>query len=158
MSKIPMTVQGASQLRVELQHLKSQARPQVIAAISEARKHGDLSENAEYHAAKEQQSFIEGRIQEIESKLSNAQVIDLTNVQNNGKVVFGSIVHLMNVDNEQTMHYHIVGEDEADIKSNKISFTAPIARAVIAKQEGDVVHVQTPNGEVSYEIIEVNYQ
>ncbi len=157
MSKVPMTEQGAEQLRKELHQLKSVARPKVIADISEARKHGDLSENAEYHAAKEQQSFIEGRIREIESKLSNAHIISLKGMTNEGKVVFGAKVTLINVETEQELSYQIVGEDEADLKLHKISVTAPIARAMIGKQQGDLVEVQAPSGAISYEISEVVY-
>ncbi len=157
MSKVPMTEQGAEQLRKELLHLKSVARPSVIAAISEARKHGDLSENAEYHAAKEQQSFMEGRIREIESKLSNAHIISLKGITNEGKVVFGAKVTLIHVETEQALSYHIVGEDEADLKLHKISVSSPVARAMIGKLQGDLVEVQTPNGAVSYEIAEVVY-
>lgn len=157
MTKIPMTVLGAQKLREELQHLKSNARPQVIAAIAEARGHGDLRENAEYHAAKEQQGFIEGRIREIEHKLSHAQVIDLTQLINEGKVVFGSTVTVVNLDTDQSVQYQIVGDDEADLKSGKISVSSPIARALIGKHEGDCVDVQAPSGLISYEIETVNY-
>ncbi len=157
MTKVPMTEQGAEQLRKEVDHLKSIARRKVIADISEARKHGDLSENAEYHAAKEQQSFIEGRIREIESKLSNAHVINLKGMTNEGKVVFGAKVTLIHVETEQELSYQIVGEDEADLKVAKISVASPIARAMIGKHEGDLVEVQTPNGGISYEISEVIY-
>ncbi len=157
MTKVPMTEQGAEQLRKEVEHLKSVARRKVIADISEARKHGDLSENAEYHAAKEQQSFIEGRIREIESKLSNAHVIDLKGMTNEGKVVFGAKVTLIHVETEQALSYQIVGEDEADLKVSKISVASPIARAMIGKHQGDLVEVQTPNGAISYEVSEVVY-
>lgn len=148
MNKVPMTVAGERSLREELDHLKSEARPQVIAAIAEAREHGDLKENAEYHAAREQQGFIEGRIQEIESKLSVAQVIDVTKLPKTGKVIFGVTVSLMNLDTDAEVTYRIVGEDEADIKSGRISVTSPIARALIGKEEGDVVVVKTPGGDV----------
>lgn len=157
MNKVPMTVAGERSLREELDHLKSEARPQVIAAIAEAREHGDLKENAEYHAAREQQGFIEGRIQEIESKLSVAQVIDVTKLPKTGKVIFGVTVSLMNLDTDAEVTYRIVGEDEADIKSGRISVTSPIARALIGKEEGDVVVVKTPGGDVEYEIGSVEY-
>lgn len=157
MTKIPMTVNGAEKLREELQHLKSVARPKVISAIAEARGHGDLRENAEYHAAKEQQSFIEGRIREIEHKLSHCQVIELKGMTNNGKVVFGSTVTLVNVDTDEEVVYQIVGEDEADLKLAKISVGSPIARAVIGKHEGDTVEVKAPNGLISYEVLKVVY-
>ncbi len=157
MTKIPMTVIGLEKLRAELKELKSVARPRVIAAIAEARGHGDLKENAEYHAAKEQQSFIEGRIREIEHKLAHSQVIDITNLTNEGKVVFGSTVTLLNLDSEQEVVYQIVGEDEADLKIRKISITSPIARAVIGKHKGDTVEVTAPGGVVSYEVSEVSY-
>ncbi|WGI25762.1 transcription elongation factor GreA [Halomonas alkaliantarctica] len=157
MNKVPMTVAGERSLREELDHLKSEARPQVIAAIAEAREHGDLKENAEYHAAREQQGFIEGRIQEIESKLSVAQVIDVTKLPKTGKVIFGVTVSLMNLDTDAEVTYRIVGEDEADIKSGRISVTSPIARALIGKEEGDVVVVKTPGGDVEYEVGSVEY-
>ncbi|NVJ48743.1 MAG: transcription elongation factor GreA [Gammaproteobacteria bacterium] len=156
-NRVPMTKSGADSLREELKHLKTEARPKVIAAISEAREHGDLKENAEYHAAREQQGFIEGRIQEIEGKISNAQIIDVTTMTNNGKVIFGSTVNLINVDTEEEVTYQIVGEDEADIKKNKISVSSPIARALIGKNEGDEVTVRAPGGEIDYEIAEVQY-
>lgn len=157
MNRVPMTVQGAQRLREELERLKSVDRPQVIQAISEARAHGDLKENAEYHAAKEQQSFIEGRIQEVESKLSNAQIIDITKMNPSGNVIFGCTVTLINLDTDDEVTYKIVGDDEADIKELKISVNSPIARAVISKSEGDAVIVQTPNGEVEYEVGKVQY-
>jgi transcription elongation factor GreA len=157
MNKVPMTVAGERSLREELDHLKSEARPQVIAAIAEAREHGDLKENAEYHAAREQQGFIEGRIQEIESKLSVAQVIDVTKLPKTGKVIFGVTVSLLNLDTDAEVTYRIVGEDEADIKSGRISVTSPIARALIGKEEGDIVVVKTPGGDVEYEIGGVKY-
>lgn len=153
----PMTFHGAEKLREELQYLKSVARPQVIEAISEARKHGDLRENAEYHAAKEQQGFIEARIRDLEHKLSHCQVIDLSNLENTGKVVFGATVTLINLDTDDSVTYQIVGEDEADLKVGKISIISPIARALIGKHQGDSVDVHTPSGIVSYEIDEVNY-
>ena len=157
MNKVPMTTLGAELLREELQRLKSVERPRIISAIAEARAHGDLKENAEYHAAKEQQSFIEGRILEIESKLSAAQVIDVTQIQNTGKVIFGTTVTLMNLSTSQEVQYQIVGDDEADIKVSKISISSPIARALIGKFEGDVVDVRTPEGVTEYEIVAVAY-
>ncbi|WP_372613294.1 transcription elongation factor GreA, partial [Halomonas sp.] len=157
MNKVPMTVAGESRLRKELDELKSEARPRVIAAIAEAREHGDLKENAEYHAAREQQGFIEGRIQEIEGKLSNAQVIDVTKLPRTGKVIFGVTVGLINLDSDEEVTYRIVGEDEANIKEGRISVTSPIARALIGKEEGDDVVVKTPGGEVSYEVGSVEH-
>ena len=155
--KVPMTAAGAAKLRAELQELKTVARPRIIAAIAEARAHGDLKENAEYHAAREQQSFTEGRIAEIESKLAHAQVIDVTALSASDKVVFGSTVSLVEEDSEEERRYQIVGEDEADIKEGKISFGSPIARALIGKYVGDVVDVQTPGGIKTYEIMGVQY-
>ena len=157
MSKVPMTIRGAEMLREELQKLKSQDRPQVIQAIAEARAHGDLKENAEYHAAKEQQGFIEGRIKEIEGKLSHIQIIDVTTIDAKGKVVFGSTVELLDVQTDTEITYRIVGEDEADIGSGLISYTSPIARALIGKNEGDEVTFSAPGGDKHYEIIEVTY-
>ncbi|MGM0984839.1 MAG: transcription elongation factor GreA [Pseudomonadota bacterium] len=157
MNKVPMTVAGEKRLRKELEELKSEARPRVIAAIAEAREHGDLKENAEYHAAREQQGFIEGRIQEIEGKLSNAQVIDVTKLPQTGKVIFGVTVGLINLETDEEVAYRIVGEDEANIKEGRISVTSPIARALIGKEEGDVVVVKTPGGEVEYEISSVEH-
>jgi transcription elongation factor GreA len=157
MNKSPMTIKGAEQLRAELQELKSVTRPRIIAAIAEARAHGDLKENAEYHAAREQQSFAEGRIAEIESKLATAQIIDISRLPNNGKVVFGATVVLINVETEEEVTYQIVGEDEANIKANLISVTSPIARALINKGEGDIAVVQAPSGKREYEIVEVKY-
>ncbi|MCG7599448.1 transcription elongation factor GreA [Halomonas sp. McH1-25] len=157
MNKVPMTVVGEQRLRDELNQLKGVERPRVINAIAEAREHGDLKENAEYHAAREQQGFIEGRIQEIESKLSLAQVIDVTKMPKTGKVIFGVTVELINLDNDEEVRYQIVGEDEADIKAGKISVTSPIARALIGKEEGDVALVRTPGGEVEYEISSVEH-
>ena len=153
----PMTVAGEAALRTELNELKTVARPRIIAAIAEARAHGDLKENAEYHAAREEQSFTEGRIQEIESKLGDAQVINVTAMPNTGKVIFGVTVTLLNIDTEQSSTYTIVGEDEADIKASKIAYTAPLARALIGKEEGDEVSVAAPGGEVAYEIEAVQY-
>ncbi|MDR5899361.1 transcription elongation factor GreA [Halomonas vilamensis] len=157
MNKVPMTVAGEKSLRDELNYLKGEARPQVITAIAEAREHGDLKENAEYHAAREQQGFIEGRIQEIESKLSSAQVIDVTKLPKTGKVIFGVTVELLNLDTDDEVTYRIVGEDEANIKQGRISVTSPIARALIGKEEGDVVAVKTPGGDVEYEIQSVEH-
>lgn len=158
MSKTPMTQRGAERLREELHELKTVARPRVIAAIAEARAHGDLKENAEYHAAREQQGFIEGRIQEIEGKLSNAQIIDPTALNAGGKVVFGATVVLVEMDSEEEVTYQIVGEDEADIKQGRISVTSPVARALIGKEEGDIAQVQAPGGLREYEIVEVRYE
>ncbi len=155
--RVPMTIAGAAKLRTELQELKTVVRPRIIAAIAEARSHGDLKENAEYHAAREQQSFTEGRIAEIESKLANAQIIDVTTLPRSDKVVFGSTVLLNEEDSEEEKRYQIVGEDEADIKEGKISFGSPIARALIGKFVGDVVDVQTPGGLKTYEIVDVQY-
>jgi transcription elongation factor GreA len=155
MNRIPMTVQGEKALREELNELKTEARPRVIAAIAEAREHGDLKENAEYHAAREQQSFIEGRIQEIEAKLSNAQVIDVTTIEPTGRVIFGATITLIRMDDDAEVKYQIVGDDEADIKAGKISVSSPIARALIGKNEGDIASVQVPDGFVEYEIDEV---
>ncbi len=152
-----MTAVGAAKLNEELDRLKKVDRPTVIQAIAEARSHGDLKENAEYHAAKEQQGFIEGRIREIEHRLSRANIIDVTKLSNDGKVVFGSTVSLTNVETEESMIYQIVGEEEADIRSGKLSFTSPIARAIIGKYEGDSVEVNTPSGLVEYEIGKVQY-
>ena len=157
MSKVPMTVHGAQLLRDELKILKSIDRPKVITAISEARAHGDLKENAEYHAAKEQQGFIEGRIKEIESKLANAQEVDITGINAQGKVVFGSTVGVIDLQNNQEITYKIVGEDEADIKLGMISYSSPIARALIGKSEGDEIIFQAPGGEKEYEILNVIY-
>ena len=155
MQKFPMTVLGEKALREELDDLKTVQRPVVIASIAEAREHGDLKENAEYHAAREQQGFIEGRIQELEGKLGSVQVIDVTQIPHTGKVIFGTTVEIINLDTDATVRYQIVGDDEADIKSGKISISSPIARALIGKEEGDVAVVQTPNGGVEYEIDQV---
>jgi transcription elongation factor GreA len=157
MNKVPMTIRGAELLREELQKLKSVDRPQVIQAIAEARAHGDLKENAEYHAAKEQQGFIEGRIKEIEGKLSHIQVIDVTTIDAGGKVVFGATVELYDVQSEASITYRIVGEDEADIGGGMISYTSPIARALIGKHEGDEVTFSAPGGDKHYEVVEVRY-
>lgn len=157
MTKVPMTKKGAEKLQAELDHLKRVMRPQIIQAISEARAHGDLKENAEYKAAKEQQGLVEGRIREMESKLSMAQVIDLAGIKNTGKVIFGSTVTLINCQTQERMVYQIVGVDEADIKQWKISFSSPIGKGVIGKLEGDTVVIVTPKGEVEYEIEKVVY-
>lgn len=152
-----MTVSGEQHLREELTRLKSVERPRIIAAIAEARAHGDLKENAEYHAAKEQQSFLEGRIAEIEGKLANAQIIDVTKLPKQGRVVFGTTVELINMSTNEVVQYQIVGDDEADIKQLKISVNSPIARAIIGKSEGDAVSVRTPGGDVEYEVSQVKY-
>jgi len=152
-----MTLTGAEALRAELKRLKSEARPGVIKAIAEARGHGDLSENAEYHAAREQQGFIEGRINEIETKLANAEIIDPSKLPNTGRVVFGAIVELEDQDEGGRVVYQIAGEDEADIRAGRISITSPIARALVGKKQGDVVEVTTPGGLRSYEIVTVRY-
>lgn len=157
MQKIPMTVAGAAMLREELQRLKSVERPRIINAIAEARAHGDLKENAEYHAAREQQGFVEGRIMEIESKLGAAQIIDVTQMENLGRVIFGATVTLMNTETESSVSYKIVGEDEADIKNSKISVTSPLARAMIGKSHGDDFELKTLDGVTSYEIVDVAY-
>jgi transcription elongation factor GreA len=155
MKRTPMTLRGAEALRAELKRLKSEARPNIIRAIAEARGHGDLSENAEYHAAREQQGFIEGRIKEIEHKLANAEVIDPANLPNTGKVVFGALVELEDQAGGARVVYQVVGEDEADIRAGRISVTSPIARALVGKSEGDVVDVAAPGGTRSYEIVQV---
>lgn len=157
MSKVPLTARGADKLREELKKLKNVERPRVIQAIAEARAHGDLKENAEYHAAREQQGFIEGRIREIEGKLSNAQVIDVTKLNAGGKVVFGATVILVDEETGDEVTYQIVGEDEADIKQGMISVASPIARALIGKAEGDIALVRAPGGDKEYEIAEVRY-
>jgi transcription elongation factor GreA len=157
MNKTPMTMRGAEKLREELNHLKTVARPRVIEAIAEARAHGDLKENAEYHAAREQQGFIEGRIKEIEGKLANAQIIDVTRLNPGGKIVFGATAEIEDLASGDVMTYQIVGEDEAEIKEGRISVTSPIARALIGKQEGDVATVQAPGGTREYEIVSVKY-
>jgi transcription elongation factor GreA len=157
MSKVPLTVKGSEKLRLELDELKSVVRPRIIESIATARAHGDLKENAEYHAAKEQQSFAEGRIAEIEGKLANAQIIDITKVDANGRVVFGATVEIEEVESEKKVTYQIVGEDEASIKEGRISIGSPIARALIGKEAQDVVTVKTPGGNVDYEIISIKY-
>ena len=153
--RTPMTLRGAEALRAELKRLKSEARPNVIKAIAEARGHGDLSENAEYHAAREQQGFIEGRIGEIEGKLANAEIIDPATLPNNGKVIFGAMVELQDQENGERVTYQVVGEDDADIRAGRISVTSPIARALVGKSEGEVVDVTAPGGTHSYEILAV---
>jgi len=157
MTKYPMTIQGADALREELDHLKSVKRPEIVNAIAEAREHGDLKENAEYHAAREQQGFCEGRIQDIEGKLGNAQIIDITKIPNNGKVIFGVTVKLLNIDTEEEVTYQIVGDDEADIKNNRISVNSPIARGLIGKEVDSEIEIKTPGGVVEYEIISVDH-
>ncbi len=157
MRKVPLTIAGAEMLRAELQQLKTVERPRIIQAIQEARSHGDLSENAEYDAAKERQGFIEGRIAELESKLANAQIIDPAHIDGDGRCVFGSTVDLQDTDSEDSVTYQIVGDDEADIKQGKISISSPIARALIGKYSGDVAEVQAPGGVKSYEILDVRY-
>jgi transcription elongation factor GreA len=153
-----MTTRGAEALRAELKRLKSEARPNVIKAIAEARGHGDLSENAEYHAAREQQGFIEGRIKEIESKLATAEIIDTSKLTNTGKVVFGAVVELEDQDDGTRVVYQVAGEDEADIRAGRVSITSPIARALVGKSEGDVVDVTAPGGTRSYEIVAVRFE
>ncbi len=152
-----MTVEGEASLRAELDQLKKVDRPRIVTAIAEAREHGDLKENAEYHAAREQQSFCEGRIKEIEGKLADAQVIDIKSIPASGKVIFGVTVELVNVDTDEEVVYRIVGEDEADVKSGKISVTSPIARALIGKEIDDVVVVKAPGGDVEYEVQSVKH-
>ncbi|MDT8404842.1 transcription elongation factor GreA [Sulfuriflexus sp.] len=156
-NKVPLTIDGAEKLRKELHQLKTVDRPRIIKAIAEAREHGDLKENAEYHAAREQQSFAEGRIADIEAKLSNAEIIDVTKLNAGGKIIFGTTVVLSNVETGEEVTYRIVGEDEADIKQGLISVGSPIARALIGKEIDDVAVVQTPGGTVEYEILDVKY-
>lgn len=158
MQRYPMTKKGYDALYAELQQLKTVDRPRITAAIAEARAHGDLKENAEYHAAREQQGFAEGRIQDIEGKLSNAQVIDITSMPKTGRVIFGVTVDIVNCETDETKTYQIVGDDEADIKNNKISVNSPIARGLIGKEEGDSVGITTPAGLVEYDIVEVRYE
>jgi transcription elongation factor GreA len=153
-----MTLRGAEALRIELKRLKTEARPNVIKAIAEARAHGDLSENAEYHAAREQQGFIEGRIHEIEAKLSTAEIIDPSKLTNTGRVVFGAVVELEDQDDSSRVSYQMVGEDEADIRAGRISITSPIARALVGKSKGDIVDVSAPGGIRSYEIVTVRFE
>lgn len=157
MSKVPLTVRGAEKLREELNRLKYEERPKIIEAISEARAHGDLKENAEYHAAREQQSFAEGRIKEIEGKLSNAQIIDVKQLNANGRVVFGATVELVDEESGEEYTYRIVGEDEADIKEGMISVQSPLARAMIGKEIGDIASVNAPGGIREYEIVDIKY-
>ena len=156
-TKVPMTVEGAEALRDELNELKSVTRPKITAAIAEAREHGDLKENAEYHAAREQQSFCEGRIKEIEGKLTDAEVIDVTKIESSGRVIFGTTVTLYNLETEESVTYQIVGEDESDVAAGKISVVSPIARAIMGKHEGDEVVVKAPAGDLEYEIESVAY-
>lgn len=157
MKRIPMTLRGTKKLREELDYLKSVRRPEIIKALAEAREHGDLKENAEYHAAREQQGFCEGRIQEIEGKLSIAQVIDVTQMPPSRRVIFGATISIENLDTKEQQTYCIVGDDEADFKQNLISINSPIARGLVGKEEGDVVVIQTPGGDVEYEILKVQY-
>jgi transcription elongation factor GreA len=158
MKKVPLTLRGAEKLREELQQLKTIERPRVIQAIADARAHGDLKENAEYHAAREQQGFLEGRIKDIEGKLSHAQIIDVGSLDAKGRVVFGATVDLADEDTGEAVTYQIVGEDEADIKAGLVSINSPIARALIGKEEGDVATVMAPGGDRSFEIVEVRYE
>lgn len=155
--KTPMTIEGAELLRAELKRLKQEDRPRIVQAIAEAREHGDLKENAEYHAAKEEQGLVEARIREIEGKLADAQVIDVTKIAPTGKVIFGTTVHLIDVESGDGRRYRIVGDDEADIKQGKVSVSSPVARALIGKSEGDVVTVQAPGGAIEYEIERVEH-
>ena len=157
LNKVPMTVQGAKALQDELDNLKKVVRPRIVSAIAEAREHGDLKENAEYHAAREQQGFCEGRIQDIEGKLSHAQIIDVKAIPPAGKVIFGTTVTIINVETDKEVTYQIVGEDEADIKLNKISVASPIARALIGKEIGDVALVKAPGGDIEFEIDNVQH-
>jgi len=157
MTKFPMTVQGARALEDELKHLKTVLRPQITQAIAEARELGDLKENAEYHAAREQQGMVEARIRDIEGRLQNAQVIDIASIPHTGKVIFGTTVDIANVETDEQVRYQIVGDDEADIKQGKLSVSSPIARALVGKEEGDVVAVKTPSGVIEYEIVEVRH-
>jgi transcription elongation factor GreA len=157
MTQYPMTAKGAANLRAELEQLKTVKRPEIVHAIAEAREHGDLKENAEYHAAREQQGFCEGRIQDIEAKLSNAQIIDVSKIANNGKVIFGATVTILNVDTDEEVTYQIVGDDESDIKKNLISINSPIARGLVGKSLDDEISITTPGGVIDYEIIKVSY-
>ena len=157
MQKNPMTVEGEAALRKEVDHLIKVVRPSIIEAIATAREHGDLKENAEYHAAREQQSFTEGRIQDIEAKLSNSQIIDISKIPQGDRVIFGSTVTILNIETDEQVTYRIVGDDEANVKEGKISYQSPIARALISKEIGDVVIVKTPGGDVEYEIDDVVY-
>jgi len=155
---VPVTLRGAEALKNELKQLKSVARPEVVAAIAEARAHGDLKENAEYHAAKEQQSFIEGRINQLEGVLANAQVIDVSSLSQDGRVVFGVTVALLNIDTEEEVTYQLVGDYEADIKLNRVSISSPIARALIGKEIDDIATVKAPSGAIDYEIVAIRYE
>ena len=157
MSKAPMTVQGAEKLRQELEQLKTVQRPQISATIAAAREHGDLKENAEYHAAREQQGFCEGRIAEIESRLADCEIVDITRIPPSGQVVFGATVELHNLDTDEQVSYQIVGEDEADIPAGKISFASPIASAILGKAEGDEAIVKAPKGDLNFEILSVKH-
>lgn len=157
MRKVPMTVDGADKLRVELNGLKSETRPKIIAAIAAAREHGDLKENAEYHAAREQQSFCEGRISDIESKLADSEVIDVTKIEPSGRVIFGTTVTLLNLDTDAQVKYCIVGDDEADVPAGKISVSSPISRALMGKSEGDEIVVKAPAGDIEFEIERVEH-
>ena len=157
MNKVPMTVEGAEALREELEHLKKVDRPRIVQAIAEAREHGDLKENAEYHAAREQQGFCEGRIQEIEGKLASSQVIDISQIPEGEKVIYGDTEDIINIETDETVTYKIVGDDEADVKNNKISVNSPIARGLIGKSVGDEVVIRTPGGEVEFEIDDVKH-
>lgn len=156
-TRCPITARGAEQLRSELKRLKTKDRPRIVKAIAEAREHGDLKENAEYHAAKEEQGFLEGRIKELEAKLSNAEIIDVTKLSVSGRVVFGSTIDLFDEDGDREVTYQIVGEDEADIAAGLISVSSPIARALIGREEGDVVEFEAPGGRKSFEIVKVRY-
>jgi len=158
MNKTPLTAKGAEKLREQLNKLKTVDRPRVIEAIAEARAHGDLSENAEYHAAREQQGFIEGRINTLESVLAEAQIIDISKIKANGRIVFGATVDLLNMDTDKEVTYQIVGEEESDIEQGRISVSSPIARALIGKEEGEQVGVEAPGGVVEYEVLEVRYE
>lgn len=158
MPRVPMTVEGSKRLREELDELKSVQRPKITKDIAEAREHGDLKENAEYHAAREQQSFCEGRVAEIEGKLADAQVIDVTKIEPTGRVIFGTTVTLVNLETDKTVIYQIVGEDEADVPKGKISVSSPIARAIMGKQEGDEIVVNAPAGDIEYEIAQVEHK
>ena len=158
MKRAPLTQKGANRLRAELEHLKSVKRPQIIEAIAEARAHGDLRENAEYHAAREQQSFTVGRINELENSLANAEIIDTSKLKPGSRIVFGAIVELQDMHSDEAVRYQIVGDLEADIKQRMISVSSPVARALIGKSEGDTVHIDTPGGRKSFEVVEVRYE